>query len=75
MTMMMIYPCTIVADVESSDNSDDEVSDQLPVVPRSVCRIVVTNASRIVDDEHNVALLAAFCTQSMHGSDAADLTL
>jgi len=49
----------IVADVGVADDADDEVLDELPVVPGSVGRVVVGDASGLVDDEYYVALLAA----------------
>lgn len=49
----------IVADIGVADDADDEVLDELPVVPRSVGRVVVGDASGLVDDEYYVALLAA----------------
>ena len=56
------YPCEGKADVESSDEVDDELANELPVVPRSVSRVVGSNATRVVDDEHDVTLLRTFCT-------------
>ena len=56
------YPCEGKADVESSDNVDDKLANKLPVVPRSVSRVVVSNATRVVDDKHDVTLLRTFCT-------------
>lgn len=49
----------IVADIGVADDADDEVLDELPVVPGSVGRVVVGDASGLVDDEYYVALLAA----------------
>lgn len=49
----------IVADVGVADDADDEVLDELPVVPGSVGRVVVGDASGLVDNEYYVALLAA----------------
>lgn len=49
----------IVADIGVADDADDEVLDELPVVPGSVGRVVVGDASGLVDNEYYVALLAA----------------
>lgn len=49
---------SVVADVGVADDADDEVLDELPVVPRSIGWVVVGDAARLVDDEDDVALLA-----------------
>ena len=51
--------CAIVADVRLVDDADDEIFDELPVVPRPVPRVVVSYAAGVVDHKHDVCLLAA----------------